>query len=481
MIKGDIIKMLTMLDEAEFKKLGKFINSSYFNSNSRVIKLYEILSDYFPGFNAPELSRENLHRKIYGPGKYVDGTMKYLISETESLIERFIGIEKTNPFMLDITFLEELTEHRQYNLFEKKYRAVRKRLIKGKDNDNLYGFLLKDAYSANIDRQKTYLTKKDTFKKELMEPGNELMKFFLKKMLTEIISLLNRSHTFDQKIEIPFINEVNFIIDNNIQLLNDPEIKINYMTLKMLLESDRDSFFQIKEMLTRDHKSLSKSYIKEAINNLQIFCFEKTIEGEDFSKEEFEIAKLRFSLNIYNETEKMNVDVFFKFVSLSMSLEEFDWAKSFIDKYAKSLDEKFQNNAIHYSYARIYYQNRDHDAALSELAAIKNYSFIHYKPAVKILQLMIYYDLKLVSEAEYVANSFIQFLRNDKLISRETKKAYLDFIKIYLKLLKTEFLGKRSKIEELKFKIYNQKKLLVARKWFYSKIEEIELKLIKKL
>ncbi|MEO8666638.1 MAG: hypothetical protein ABI462_14185, partial [Ignavibacteria bacterium] len=287
----------------------------------------------------------------------------------ESLIEKFIGTENINPFMFEISLLEKLTDQRLYPLFEKKYNSAKKKLMECKNSDNLYCFLLADIYSANLDKQMICLTKKDKYRKEWFAAGNELLKFFVKKLLTEIIFLLNKKQTLNADFKIPFISEINFMLENNDYLLDDLEIKLNYLMLKMLLEVDSESFFfQIKKLITTEYKALSKNLLKEAINNLQIFCFDKIMTGKDFTREEFDIANLRFELDINNEKEKMNIDVFFTFFSLSITLEEFEWAKSFIDKYSKSLDQKFQNNAIHYSYARLYYQNSEHDKALKELA-----------------------------------------------------------------------------------------------------------------
>ncbi|MDZ4712837.1 MAG: hypothetical protein SGI89_11015 [bacterium] len=94
--------------------------------------------------------------------------------------------------------------------------------------------------------------------------------------------------------------------------------------------------------------------------------------------------------------------------------------------------------------------------------------------------MMIYYDMMFVSEGSDSVNSFIQFLRNDSLITSHIKRAYENFIKIYSKLLRIEFTDKVSKINDIKFQIEDHKELLIGRSWFITRLNELENKLTKK-
>ena len=126
-----------------------------------------------------------------------------------------------------------------------------------------------------------------------------------------------------------------------------------------------------------------------------------------------------------------------------------------------------------YSNAVIYFREKRFDQALNQLSSIKNFSHIFYKPSVKLLQLKTYYELGLYAEAADVSNSFIQFLRNDRLTTSDIKKVYSDFIGIYKKLLSAQFSADRNKINSLKHEIETKRKFLIARNWFKEKINEL--------
>lgn len=59
---------------------------------------------------------------------------------------------------------------------------------------------------------------------------------------------------------------------------------------------------------------------------------------------------------------------------LAISVGDFQWVEEFVKKYSKLLPDKFQNNAIHYSNARILYQKKQPDKALQELSKISSFS-----------------------------------------------------------------------------------------------------------
>src|SRR6188768_2140262 len=137
MLKTDLIKFLSTLNVNEFKKFGKFLESTYFNSNAKLIEFYDILKVHYPDFQSLELSKENVFRKLYKEDKVVLGTMYYLISEMESLLEKFVSIEKIKPFTLDLTLLEELNELGINSLYDKKYNEIKRKLNLYQDTSNI--------------------------------------------------------------------------------------------------------------------------------------------------------------------------------------------------------------------------------------------------------------------------------------------------------------------------------------------------------
>lgn len=125
MQKSNLIKILLKLNSSEFKSFGKFVNSPYFNTNKKLSEFYEELKKYYPAFDDLNLTKENIFRKLYGQDKVVMGTMYFLISEMEALLEKFLSIERIDPVALDLSMLKTIGSMNLNKLFDVKYRNVK--------------------------------------------------------------------------------------------------------------------------------------------------------------------------------------------------------------------------------------------------------------------------------------------------------------------------------------------------------------------
>lgn len=484
MKKSNLILILSKISESEFKRFGKFIDSPYFNSNKKLNSFYKILEEYYPEFDSLELSKENIYRKLYKEDEVVYGTIYYLISEMESLLEKFIGIEKIKPFTLDLNFLEELTKLGMHNYFDVKYKSVKKKLDGYPDEMHINNFTLSEIKRNNSIFKREFLTKKDLYRNEWTEPADELLKLFLKNSIRNILFLTNYNTLVIKDIKIPMLSETLDYIERNKIHESMLEFKVLYFEIMLLMYSENKYYNELKNILLKESKKLSQDVFKELIailNNYNILTkIQGTENSEFYENENFELANIYLKNFSQNKNEVIPIDAYFSLFLTGSALGKFDWLKELQKKYIKRLEAKFQNNAECFGNAAIYFHDGQFDKALNSLSGIKNYSFLPYKTVVKVMQLKIYYELGLISEAVDAANSFQQFLRNDKLISANAKTVNSDFLKIYFKLLNLTGKDSLSKIENLQSEIKNHKRLLNSQFWFNAKLSNLEVRVSKK-
>ena len=87
-----LIILLKTLSKEEFRRLGKFLKSPFFNYSKPVLSLYEILKNYFPTFESPKLTQENISRKVYPNTTFNPNKFWQLTSKLTRIIEKFIVI-----------------------------------------------------------------------------------------------------------------------------------------------------------------------------------------------------------------------------------------------------------------------------------------------------------------------------------------------------------------------------------------------------
>src|SRR5688572_17688030 len=74
----------------ELKIFRRFITSPYFNRSSKVVKLFDHLIKFYPNFEHPALTKENLHKKISPELAYNEITVRRLLFDLQSLSEKFL-------------------------------------------------------------------------------------------------------------------------------------------------------------------------------------------------------------------------------------------------------------------------------------------------------------------------------------------------------------------------------------------------------
>ncbi len=163
--------------------------------------------------------------------------------------------------------------------------------------------------------------------------------------------------------------------------------------------------------------------------------------------EDLEISNENIYRKLYKQDKVVMGTMYFLISEMESLLEKFIGLENLnpvtLDlHFLEAMNRKGLQNAYGIKHNEIKKKLKDNselnDYLDSNLSDIHTYSFIHIKPAVKMLQLMIYYELKLFSEAEDAANSFMQFLRNDKMLTSAPKNSYRNFVKNYIKLMKVE-------------------------------------------
>lgn len=476
MLKGKLIQILSAIDNTQFRDFGKFVNSPYFNSNKKVCEFYEILKIYYPDFNAPDLTLEIVFKRLYKTDEFVKGTMYFLISETQDLLERFLGIEKIDNLMIEAASIKSIGEMRLYQIFDVKYKDVMKKISKGNDPENLYRFLLSGINRHNIIERKEFLTKKDKYNNIWLEPVDELINLFLKNMLWNVVLLSNFRQTLNDELTIPFYKEVMEYAEKNERKFNDIEMKILFFQVKVIIEDDENYFIKLKDLIKNNSKKISPDSIQEICTVLSNFCAYRILRGEVLHREQLEIQNLYLRLYIDKTNDIFPIDSFHQCFMLLLALDEIELAKKFISRYLKKLEDKFRSNAAAFGKASINYEEKKFDLALKEASTIKNFTHIFYKHAVKVLQLKSYYELGLYSEGEDAANSFMNFLRHDKLTNTNVKNNYFEFIKFYKRLLTIQFSRNKNMINRYIFDLKKNKSFTTAKVWLMEKSKELESK-----
>lgn len=473
MRKSNLIQLLSKLSKDELDRFGKFAESPYFNSNRKVVEFFSYLRRFYPGFDSPEMTKEAVYRKLYGGGKTVQGTVYYLISETESLLEKFISTENVNSVAFDIAFLEELTKWGMHNLFDSRLKELKKKIGKFPDELNLNRYILSEAVRNNSFQRKDFLTKKDLDKKEWTETSTELIAMFIRNNLRNILILSNYNNLIAKKLEIPMLKQTMEYAETTSPLKDNEEIRALLLGIRLITGKKEEDYRALKKVLSGRRNELPQTTAENLHIVLNNYLIEGNLPGGGIPQDElFELSKIYVDNLDKGGNKRIPVDAFLNVVRTATASRNYRYAEKFIKTYSGRLEDKHRDILVGYAKASLYVEYREYEKAHNELAGIKTYSVVFLKPLIRHLQLIVYAELGLHAEALDLIRSYEQFLRNDRFHSAQARTRYRDFIMFYRKYLKACDSGSRKKFSDLLGEIKKHKRFVLYHSWLERKIGE---------
>ena len=174
----------------------------------------------------------------------------------------------------------------------------------------------------------------------------------------------------------------------------------------------------------------------------------------------------------FRNDEPFSEGKFKNIVQTGAELGEFEWTEKFIEEYNMLLSPDIRNDVVNYSKAYLLFEKKDYEGALKHLNILQVLKDASIKINLKVLYLMIFYELKWNEQAYSLADSFRHVIQNDKLLPEPQKESNKNFCYLYSKLL-----GLRSKqnlkgVDEFK-DLVNGTSPLVQKQWLLEKISEL--------
>ena len=138
------------------------------------------------------------------------------------------------------------------------------------------------------------------------------------------------------------------------------------------------------------------------------------------------------------------------------------------DRY---LRPEFRENAIAYNLANLHFHQQEYKPALKSLMSVE-FSDVFYALDTRRMMLMIYFEQEEEEAFLSLVSSFRTFLRRNKIISRQNKAAYKNFVDALARIFRARESGNTQRMKQLATKI-QQTSPLVEGEWLLSKLSDL--------
>lgn len=467
MFNSKLVQILQTFDSKQRRAFEDFVASPYFNKQKELLQYYKYLKKLAAGgFPEAKLNRHDVFAKAFPQQAYNEKQLNYLSSQLLKLIERFISISgfESAGILSDYYHLQYCIDHRLEKHYQFGMKTALKKLEQSKRGDEQYfyqQYLLADL------REKHFSSLKERrYDPGLQESANYFDQYYLFKKLYHLCAMLDRQHVVTPGYDTHYMEDIQRMVQD--LPFESPAIRtLEQLLLSLKNPAEPRHFRQLRELLRTYGAHFSTPMLRDLYFSVINFCIRKIRYGEkSYANELMSIYQEGIQKGVLFEDGYLSPWTFKNLVKLGIGLKEYKWTESFIAEYAPKLPPHMQEDALHFNLADLYYALQDYPKAQIHLRQVE-FSDVQYSFGAKLTLTKIYYETEQEEALHSLLSSFKIFLQRKKLITREVKMPYLNFIRFVHKLSK----ARPNELDELRSEI-QATEMLTARSWLLLQLKK---------
>lgn len=476
-----IAEVFKTFSKDEIHDFEKFVKSAYFSRGRNYLPLLSIIKKFHPEFNSPEFNKQYIHKKLYPSKEFNDQVMRNHFSGLMKICERYMVYKNITENKLEYygVLAEEYKNRTLYKESEKNILSSI-RLIKDSGIDKEY---FKNYYKMlQIKREISQST--NNTKETIESLSRESLNFFYYTLL-EISRHIEEMAVFNHNLNTNFEDHITFRIfeyldldkirsflsENKYEYFEIAELFIIH--IKLLLDYENEQLYEkFRNILAKNMDKLSRWGKYNMYLCMENTCIRlQAVNETKYRQELFNIYREQLDLNIYNSTENGHIapDMFRNIIINALRLEEYTWAEHYIEKFIHKLHPDYRENMYNFCYALLNFERGNFELSLNDISKVKIDTFV-FKFDVKILTLMIYYELGYLEAAISMIDSFKHFIIETTSISDYIREIHLNFIKYLYEIIKLHTKNKTYETDVLLNEIKNSR--VRNKKWLLKTVNK---------
>lgn len=447
-----LILLLKSFSAQEFKLFNDFVSSPLFNKNQNVVSLFNSLKKFYPDFQNKNFTDEYIFTKIFPGENYNYFKLKNIISDLLALGKEFLAVNylRNNSDMKTKILLEQFRDRNLDNMFVQLHNEFDKKLQNSNIKDEIY-FFSKLLISEEL--KSYYSPKEPNSHFELFQDQlNNFLNYSIIRLLRLYNIMLHENKQNNFNFDLKMLDELLSYIKNN-ESVDNPTILLYYYIILLEKENDVKYFFELKKIKALHFDSLNNFDKYMYYLHMAGFCADVYNNkcSTEFVREHFLISKENFDEGTIEMGKILYMD-FLNHVKIAVRAEEFEWAENYINTFKDKLSDE-KESTLKFCYGYIEYNKGNPDKALDLFSQTNFPSFI-IKIQVKLHILQIYFEKNYLEQAIGLIDSFRHFLAREKSFIEYQRKAFNEFLRITLELIKvkTGSEGKKSAADFKKIK-----------------------------
>lgn len=470
--------ILEGLSGPEIKELKKAVQSPLYNTNERLVNLYEVLRKQHPTFPNTTAFKEKIFRETFPTEPFNDQKLRRAFSKLREVTEQFLIHQQINQNKL---IKEKLlaAAYKERQLFD-FYEAKMEQLIQQIEaHPCLDVDLLKErAFWA---KEQCLLHKADFQKSSayLIEFTDYLNKYFVAERCLAAADYKVLEKTLGKQKEQQFAD---LIHQMSFKLIDEahPNLQLYTLLSDLVDRADDVTFNNVKDFYFKYFDQLTAKDKLIVFTHLTNFCTNKINLGEKkYRSKLMNLYQIGLEKELLINSNGQLDSVLYRNIGMLAILNgSFLWAAQFLNDYEDRLarTERIEVKSICTGFLYFYQNKYDETINLLNQQDFKN---INNTLSAKDLILRSYFELFLLDRAYYslfkaFAQSFSIYIRR-KGIDKSKGKRYINLIKFLLHIVNKIYAIKDCSmlIKQWETDLYATQ-TIASRKWVFQKINSFK-------
>ena len=484
MQKSKLVQVLSALNKREKQQFRRFVKSPYFNTRTESLKLLDYLLKKEQ--EATDLDRQQAFKAIWGRKEWDDSQMRLEISYLYKLLKRYLAQLnfEADEEAFSLRLLRQLRERQLERVFTIEQKRLERHLEAQPYRDaNFHEVQFNKESEANGMYGQQYLRLPNP---HLQAKIDHLDQFYLMIKLKEACEMRNRERILGIPYQQHLIPEIRqFLAKHPDWLQESPSLQI-YLSILTLQDHESnpnvEQMEHLRSLLQINYPSLNPEEARGMFKHAVNYCIRQVNRSQaGFKNILFHLYEQGLQNQLLSSSGQITPSDFINISLIALQLGKEDWASDFIEQYQHSLPEQGRENAYYLTLAHLY-RYQGHLSKAIQLLQEVQFSDISYQLNARMLLLFLFYDQQEWESALYHIEAFQIFVRRQKQLFRDRKKAYINQLTLSRKLILIAERGKKwggeeshKDIESLHRQLQHTSQL-VNRDWLVGKLSEIRLK-----
>lgn len=478
-----LTSLLRTFSAEEIKEFRKFAASPYFNEGRNPVPLISEVLKYYPDFEQPGFTKENIYGAIY-PGEKINLTaFDKQLSRAAALADKFLlqkGLEKDHDHILAV-HAKELSKRNLNKMFGSKIKEAEAKIALNSPYDTHYFETIRDLEILKVDN---LLGNRDPYnnKEKFFARGDyNLLDMIFKYILSiEDIALVCYEMNMDLNKSLAYKAAEYINIEGITGMLKDSGnkysgvLELKYRELNALMKPGIENYNAYKEVFKTNLPGMGWSAKFNSFIIMASICIiSRQHDVKFFNAELYELNKTKVDENSYAFSEELYtyLPLYVSLLTSFINKRDTEYLDKLVEKFGSRIDPVHKESFISYTFMQKMFLEKRYDEALRYHSKV-NYDHNLIQINARILLIQLYYEVNYTEELFSLLDAAKKYFSAMRNYSRHKIDVILRFLKIVRKMAKIRSAGS-GELENLKNEI-NSETEIQGKGWLREKIVEFE-------